>query len=71
MRNHKIDFKETSEPNGFRQLPEQSRNNEAWQFQITKNVHGRVHGLLIAEIFFIVWLDPCHLLYGDGKKCGH
>jgi hypothetical protein len=25
--------------------------------------HGRVHGFLIDEIFYIVWLDPEHLLY--------
>jgi hypothetical protein len=71
MRNHLIVFSDTSEPNGFTCLNGQLRAKEAWQFQITKSTHGRVHGLLINETFFIVWLDPCHKLYPGNGDCNH
>jgi hypothetical protein len=35
----------------------------AWQFSISVNEHGRVHGFLIDSVFFIVWFDPEHRLY--------
>lgn len=41
----------------------QEHDDAAWQFQITANQHGRVHGFLVGDTFFIVWLDPNHLLY--------
>ena len=70
LRNHKISFKDTSEPAGFKQLPEQLRSAEAWQFELTQHVHGRVHGILINQTFFVVWLDPCHRLYDKtNTKC--
>lgn len=31
----------------------------AWQFRINKSL-GRVHGILIDNIFYIYWLDPHH-----------
>ena len=70
IRNHRIDFAETSEPNGF-DVNEQLRGEEFWQFEITSNEHGRVHGILIGEVFHVIWLDPCHKLYGRESKCGH
>jgi hypothetical protein len=63
LRSHLIDFSETTEPNGFTSLNAQLRDSEAWQCQISSNEHGRLHGILIEEIFYIVWVDPCHLLY--------
>jgi len=59
---HRISWDRTSEMNGFTCLNEQIRENEAWQFQLGRR-KGRVHGLLIEEMFFIVWLDPRHQLY--------
>jgi hypothetical protein len=38
-------------------------DDDAWQFSITANEHGRVHGFLIENIFYVVWLDPNHQLY--------
>ena len=35
----------------------------AWQFSISANEHGRVHGFLIDNVFYVVWLDPEHRLY--------
>jgi hypothetical protein len=69
LRIHPIDFSATSEPEGFTSLNEQLRDNRAWQFQITRSEHGRVHGIMIDEVFYIVWLDPCHLLYSKSKWC--
>jgi hypothetical protein len=69
LRNHRIDFSKTSEPNGFSQLNEQLRGEEAWQFELTQNEHGRVHGLLMGDTFYIVWLDPCHILYSGDDTC--
>ena len=44
-------------------LNEQLRGEDAWEFEITRNEHGRVHGLLLDETFYIVWIDPDHNLY--------
>ena len=62
LRAHPIDWTNTSEPDGF-PLNEQLRALAAWQFQISVNAHGRVHGFFIDRTFFVVWLDPKHKLY--------
>jgi hypothetical protein len=37
-----------------------------FQFALSKNEHGRVHGFFIGNVFFIRWFDPNHSLYsGD------
>lgn len=63
LRAHQINFSETTEPAGFTSLNSQLRDEEAWQFEITRNEHGRLHGLLIIETFYVVWIDPDHKLY--------
>jgi hypothetical protein len=63
IRNHSITWSETSRPNGFTHLPEQIREGNAWQFSISANEHGRVHGLLVGSTFYVVWLDCNHNLY--------
>ena len=67
LRIHEIDWATTSEPDGFTSLNEQLRALQAWQFEITRNEHGRVHGFLLEDTFFVVWIDPDHRLY-PGKK---
>ena len=52
--------------------PESSEQAEFWQFRIDKS-HGRVIGILIDCVFYVVWLDPYHNLtdsegYGGIKK---
>ena len=42
---------------------ELTADETAWQFMISKN-HGRVHGFLIGNTFYIRWLDREHNLYG-------
>lgn len=63
LRAHRHDWASTSEPTGFSHLTPQLQACEAWQFEISVNEHGRVHGILIDEVFYVVWLDPGHQLY--------
>ncbi len=63
LRCHSLDWKTTSEPFGFGCLNEQLRGLPAWQFEVSSNEHGRVHGFFIDRTFFVVWVDPEHLLY--------
>jgi hypothetical protein len=63
LRAHQIDWQKTSEKQGFTNLNEQLRQIPPYQFEISSNQHGRVHGFFIDNIFFIVWFDPDHKLY--------
>ena len=62
LRNHPIDWQGTSRPDGF-PLPEQYDAYTPFQFSLSANEYGRVHGLLIDDTFCIVWLDHHHNLY--------
>lgn len=63
LRSHPINWEDTTEPNGFTNLNQQLRDERAFQFQISSNEHGRVHGIIIENVFYVVWLDPDHALY--------
>ena len=63
VRNHSIDWQKTSRPNGFVHLPEQYMAYPAYQFSLTANEYGRVHGLIIDDTFYVIWLDCQHNLY--------
>jgi hypothetical protein len=67
VRCHPITWKETSQPGGFTHLNKQLRDIDAWQFQIEKNTYGRIHGLFLDDVFFVIWLDPEHKLYPQKK----
>ena len=63
LRSHEIRWDRTSRPEGFG-LPETiAAAGVAWQFGLSANEHGRVHGLLAGDLFYVVWLDPTHQLY--------
>lgn len=62
LKNHVIIWSETSEPEGFSSLNEQLQDAPAFQFAVTANKHGRVHGIILEAIFYVVWLDPEHKL---------
>lgn len=66
LRAHPIDWDRTSEPRGFAHLNAQLRESTPYQFSISSNAHGRVHGFFIDHVFYVVWLDPDHLLYPGG-----
>ena len=63
LRSHPIKWEDTTEPNGFRNLNQQLKEEPAFQFELTANAHGRVHGIIIDNIFYIIWFDPEHALY--------
>lgn len=64
LRCHVIDFgdKRTTE-NCFGLPRESDLYDDAWQFEVSQNTNGRVHGYFIENVFYIVWLDPKHDLY--------
>jgi hypothetical protein len=62
LRNHPIEWEQTARPDGF-SLPEQYEAYTPFQFSVSANERGRVHGLLIDDTFHIVWLDQDHNLY--------
>ncbi|MEG4808929.1 hypothetical protein QUA82_14795 [Microcoleus sp. F8-D3] len=62
LRCHKIKWEDTSET-GFGMPNEEQLVDTPYQFSLSANEHGRVHGFFIKETFYIVWLDPDHLLY--------
>ncbi|BAY33673.1 hypothetical protein NIES2107_55730 [Nostoc carneum NIES-2107] len=64
LRCHPIRWEETSE-RGFGLPNEEQLVDTPYQFSLSSNEHGRVHGFFINEIFYIVWLDPYHLLYAE------
>jgi hypothetical protein len=63
IRSHPIDFADTTEPSGFKLANRQLQQAQPWQFEITANQHGRVHGILLDDTFFVIWIDPGHKLY--------
>ncbi len=40
---------------------------EAYEFCVSRNAHGRMHGFFRDTIFHIVWLDPDHKLIKSSK----
>ena len=63
LRNHAIEWNLTSRPNGFVHLPEEFNSYTAYQFSLSANEYGRVHGLIIGDTFYVIWLDCNHQLY--------
>ncbi len=63
IRNHTHDWATTSRPRGFKHLNEHLRAYPGWQFQLSANEHGRVHGIVIDDTFYVIWLDQDHKLY--------
>ncbi|WP_422134967.1 hypothetical protein [Endozoicomonas sp. ALD040] len=63
LRAHPIEWKQTSEREGFATLNEQLQGQRPYQFQISANEHGRIHGFFIDSVFHVVWFDPDHKLY--------
>lgn len=64
---HRIDFAaDRVSVGGFGIPGREEYDEDARQFSISANEHGRVHGFLIVKVFYVVWLDPDHKLYGGG-----
>jgi hypothetical protein len=62
LRFHSIVWADVSE-SSFGIKGEEQLVDIPYQFSISANEHGRVHGFFVDEVFYIVWLDPNHLLY--------
>lgn len=64
FRFHPINFgEERVSESGFGIARLEAYDDVAWQFSLTVNEHGRVHGFMIENVFYVVWLDPDHRLY--------
>ncbi len=73
---HPIEFSKSAEPDGFPIDPTEDElftdPGDCWQFGLfddadTYSHTFRVHGFIFRGIFFVVWLDPEHRLFGkDG-----
>lgn len=64
LRCHPIRFDETSETGGFEHINlGLLEETEPYQFSLTSNKHGRVHGFFVGNVFSVVWVDPHHALY--------
>jgi len=66
LRSHPIKWDKTTEPKGFK-LKGQLKDCIGWQFELTSNKYGRVHGFLLNGTFYVVWFDPEHKLYAPKK----
>lgn len=64
-RRHAIFFPDTTEKQGFALLAdEQFADTECWQFCLQRDREWRVHGFVLEDTFYVVWLDEYHKLYG-------
>lgn len=62
VRTHQLVWAETTE-DSFGLPQEEDLVDTPYQFSISGNEHGRVHGFFIDTVFHVVWLDPDHNLY--------
>lgn len=63
LRCHTVNFKDVKVSEDTFGILGEDVDEDAYQFSITSNEHGRVCGYFVGNIFFIVWLDPAHELY--------
>lgn len=67
VRFHDVDWNDTSE-DCFGIPNEDMIVDKPWQFALSANELGRVHGFFINNVFYVVWFDPEHKLYSGKKK---
>jgi len=63
LRIHPIKWEETSEKSGFGIPGEEQIVDTPYQFSLSSNENGRIHGFFILSTFYIVWIDKDHQLY--------
>ena len=59
----RINWEGSAEPDGFNINNKELFWEHSWEFRISVNEHGRVHGFLTGNTFCMVWLDPSHSLF--------
>jgi hypothetical protein len=62
LRCHPIKWQDTT-ADSFGIPGEEQLVDVPYQFVLSANKHGRVHGFFIESVFYVVWLDPDHKLY--------
>lgn len=63
LRNHSFNFGDCKISEDSFGIPnEEQIVDKPWQFGITANAYGRIHGFFIMNTFYVVWLDPEHKL---------
>jgi hypothetical protein len=62
LRSHLIKWEETTE-DSFGLPGEDQLVDCPWEFSLSANEYGRVHGFIIETRFYVVWLDKDHHLY--------
>jgi len=62
LKYHEIKWGDTTEE-GFSSINPEIWAGSSYQFSLSKNELGRVHGFIIETVFYIVWLDVDHNLY--------
>lgn len=67
LRCHPINFADNRCTEDSFGLNSQDIDDNGWQFEISQNEHGRIHGFFLENVFYVVWLDPNHELY-PGEK---
>ena len=67
LRIHVLKWEDTTEHDGFKHLNEQMQECQPFQFCVSANEYGRVHGVLVDSVFYIVWLDYGHALYAGNQ----
>jgi hypothetical protein len=64
LRAHPIHFDEARvSADGFGIPGGAEYDRSAFQFSISSNEYGRVHGFMIDTTFYVRWFDPEHRLY--------
>ena len=63
LRVHPIDWNDTSVKEGFNFPNHEQIIDVPYQFAVSSNEYGRIHGFFIYNTFYIVWLDKEHKLY--------
>lgn len=58
---HSINW-DTATESGFKTAPPELQDARDYQFSISKVKYGRIHGILLDNIFYVVWFDPDHKL---------
>ena len=67
-----IQFDESACPKGFESLDEELQSETAWELKLchdakrhTQQAAWRVYGMLVRNVFYVIWLDAQHALFPD------
>lgn len=64
LRAHSVIWSDTDYKDGFNHLGPQLQDMDGYQFSISQQ-RGRVLGLILDNVFYVVWLDADHRAYSQ------